>query len=497
MKRRQFVGTVAAAAMAAPSSSPAAPNDKTISIQFGAVSLIDEGVERVLDNFQERGAINALMPAVFSFSNGTAGRQLPGIAFPDHGKHEQEELRGGNFARVHPQYYKDTAVDAKLTQAPDHPKFDVLGDLIPTARKRGMKVFGLVQDHFPESFPNVEKLQERDFNGQRAETLCKNNPYYRNFLLGLVEDFTRSYDIDGLMFVVEHQGAFSDILGSRLRGKKRGQPGSRTCFCDYCREKGIKQGINFNRVVTAFNELEKLVVAGRARKRPVDGYYVTLWRLMLKYPELLMWEHFFHENVRETLRLMHRRMKAVRQNAMFGIHVWHNFTMSPLYRAEQDMAELAGCCDFLKPALYHRCGAPRLASYIESVAETMYGDVPPDELLQFHYRVLDLKEAPYDRVRQAPLSGDYVYRETRRTLAGLNGAKTPVYVGIDVDIPVRPEDVAGQSIAAYQKATRASVRDAAAQALRAGAQGLVVCRKYSEMYLDSLSGIGDAVRGMA
>jgi len=107
------------------------------------VSLVDEGIERVLDNFQERAGVNALIPAVFSFSSGTAGRQSRGQPLPDHGKQEYDtDLRGGNFARVHPQYYKDTAVDPKLTQAPDHPGFDVLGDLLPAARKRGMKVFG-------------------------------------------------------------------------------------------------------------------------------------------------------------------------------------------------------------------------------------------------------------------------------------------------------------------------------------------------------------------
>lgn len=156
MKRRDFVHAMAGT-MAAPVVNGAAePPRKTISIQFGAVSLIDEGVERALDILQERAAVNALIPAVFSFSNGTAGRQSKGQPLPDHGKQEYDsDLRGGNFARVHPQYYKDTAVEPQATQAPDHPHFDVLGDLLPAARKRGMKVFGLIQDHFPREFPKI------------------------------------------------------------------------------------------------------------------------------------------------------------------------------------------------------------------------------------------------------------------------------------------------------------------------------------------------------
>lgn len=495
MKRRTFFQATGAAVAEPLLWGAAGAPQKTVSIQFGAVSLIDEGTERVLDIFQERGAVNALIPAVFSFSSGTAGRQSKGQPLPDHGKQEYDtNLRGGNFAHVHPQYYKETAIDPELTQAPDHPRFDVLGDLLPAARKRGMKVFGLIQDHLPEEFPNVEKIQERDFNGSNCETLCKNNPYYRNFLAGLVEDLTRSYDIDGLMFVCEHTGAFSNTLGSRLRGKRRGLPGTRGCFCDFCREKARKQGIRFERVLTAFTELEKFVAAGRGRRGLPDGYYVNLWRLMFKYPELLQWEHFFHEGVREAYRLMHDRVKSVRREAMFGLHIWHNFTLSPLYRAEQDLAELAGCCDFLKPALYHNCGGPRMATYIDSVSETIYGDVPPEELLEFHYRVLGYSGVPYGRLRQGPIGDQYVYREAKRSLESLGGVKTPVYAGIDVDIPVQSEDLERQKSLTVGKSTRSSVRECVRQAFRAGVQGIVISRKYSEMRLDSLSGVGDGIR---
>jgi hypothetical protein len=336
-------------------------------------------------------------------------------------------------------------------------------------------------------------LQERDFNGQRADTLCKNNPMYRNFLLGLVEDLTRTYPIDGIIFVLEHQGAFSDTLGARLRGKFRGLPGSRTCFCDFCRDKATRLGIRFDRVLTAFRELEGFVEDGRARRRPEDGYYVTLWRLMLRYPELLVWEHFFHESVREVYRLLHARVRSVRASARFGLHVWQNASLSPIYRAEQDFAELATCADFLKISAYHNCGGPRIASYVESVGETLYGDVPPERLLQFHYDVLNLQEAPYERVRETGLSAAYVHRETRRALASAGGA-VPVYTGIDVDIPLSDTDLGGLDGSKAVRHTRGSVREAVTQAFLAGAPGIVISRKYSEMRLDTLSGVGDAIR---
>jgi hypothetical protein len=494
MNRRTLLKTVGAAAVE-PLLRGEARTGKTVAIQLGAVSLIDEGTEKALDVLQERAGVNTLIPAVFSFSGGTAGRQSKGQPLPDHGKQEYDtNLRGGNFARVHPRYYKDTAVDPQATQAPDHPNFDVLGDLLPAARKRGMKVFGLIQDHFPEKFPQADKFQERDFNGEHCETLCKNNPYYRNFLAGLVEDLTRSYAIDGLMFVCEQTGAFSNTLGSRLRGKRRGLAGTRGCFCEFCREKARRQGIRFDRVMTAFTELEKFVAAARARKRPVDGYYVSLWRLMLQYPELLQWEHFFHEGVREAYALMHERVKSVRREAQFGLHIWHNFTLSPLYRAEQDLAELAKCSDFFKVALYHNCGGPRMATYIDSVSETIYGDVPAGELLQFHYRVLGYSGVPYGELRRGPIGADYVYRESKRSVEGVGSARTPVWSGIDVDIPIQSDDLDKQKSSTVGKSTRATVRESVREAFRAGVQGIVISRKYSEMRLDSLSGVGDALK---
>jgi len=35
--------------------------------------------------------------------------------------------------------------------------------------------------------------------------------------------------------------------------------------------------------------LEQYVRATRAGKRPVDGNYVTFWRILMRYPEILAW----------------------------------------------------------------------------------------------------------------------------------------------------------------------------------------------------------------
>ena len=67
---------------------PATP--KMIGIQVGAVSFVDEGVDKVLDVFQQDASINTLFVATFTYGRGIAGRQLPGQPLPDHGKQEYD-----------------------------------------------------------------------------------------------------------------------------------------------------------------------------------------------------------------------------------------------------------------------------------------------------------------------------------------------------------------------------------------------------------------------
>src|SRR5437879_1310533 len=257
---------------------PAQGGKKFIAIQVGAVSFADEGAEKVLDILEERGRVNALMLAVFTYGRGIAGRQIPGQPLPDHGKQEYDlNFHGGNFATPHPQYYKNTVL--KDTRAPDHGDLDILSEVLPAAKKRGMKVICWLEDVFRTDLPNIGKLQERDLYGRNAETLCVNNPDYRNFLTGLVEDYARSYDIDGIMWGSERQGALSDGLGA-THDVPPINPGKVTCFCGFCQSKAKESGINAERAKQGFLELEKFGRSTRRAIRTVDGYYVQFWRLL-------------------------------------------------------------------------------------------------------------------------------------------------------------------------------------------------------------------------
>ena len=76
---------------------------KSIGIQIGAVSFVDEGTDQVLDLLQKLGAVDTIYLTTFTYGRGLAGRQIPGHPFPDHGVQESDEkyFHGGNYATPH------------------------------------------------------------------------------------------------------------------------------------------------------------------------------------------------------------------------------------------------------------------------------------------------------------------------------------------------------------------------------------------------------------
>jgi hypothetical protein len=458
-----------------------------IGIQVGAVSFVDEGVEQVLDIFQKEASINTLFIATFTYGRGIAGRQVPGNPLPDHGKQEYDNgsgpgtFQGGSYTTVHPQYYKDTVL--QNFRAPDFGDFDVLQAVLPSARKRGLKTICWFEDVWggPEKVPNVAQAQEKRFNGANSNTLCFNNPNYRNWLLGTVEDYARSYEIDGIMWGSEREGAFANAISGSAQGAQQV-----TCFCEHCERKARDRGIDVARARAGFGALASFVGAATQGKRPVDGYYVQLWRILLRYPELLAWEMLWTDSLRETYAAIYKKVKEVKPSVGVGWHIWHNNSFSPIYRAEQDLSELTHYSDFLKMVMYHNCGGERMASYVRRVGNTMFHDVPSQELLDFHYRVQGYaQEKPLAELARSGFSANYVYEEARRAREALNGTKTQLWPGIDIDIP---------TAATSSKSTPEGTRQAVQAAFRAGADGVLLSRKYSEMKLANLRGAGAAIK---
>jgi hypothetical protein len=462
----------------------AAAQPPMIGIQVGAVSFVDEGTERVLDTLQGAAAINTIFLATFTYGRGIAGRQLLGQPLPDHGRqqYDTDTFHGGNYATPHPQYYANTVIAAE--KAPDHPDYDVIADVLPAARRRGIQVIGWFEDVFENArfmAPGYDQVREVVVAGPPSSFACARNPNTRQFWLGLIEDYLRSYDLDGLMWGSERQGPLGNALTANHGGQGAG--GGVGCFCPYCLDAARKDGIDVDRAREGYTQLVRWATGLRTAK-PADGAFVTFWRLLVKYPEILQWERLWNTALTETYRDMYQLAHQIAPAKGIGWHIWHNNSFSPFYRAEQDYADFSQHSDFLKVVMYNVCGGERLAQYVRSVTHSVFADLTPDQVLEFTYDVQQYHDQPLGALAAAGLSADYVRRETMRAVVGA-GPNVKIWPGIDIDIP---------TAATSKKARPEGVYQAVQAAFAGGAHGVLLSRKYSEMRLDNLRGAGRAVR---
>jgi hypothetical protein len=452
-------------------------------IQVGAVSFVDEGTENVLDILQKRGEINTIFLTTFTYGRGLSGRQIPGELFPDHGSRESDEktFYGGNYAIPHPEFYRNTVL--KETRAPEHGNIDIVATVLPAARKRGMKVFCSVEDVFRDDIPGAKDCAEVDVRGQKRSTLCLFNPNVRAFWTGLVTDLCSSYDIDGILFFNERNGSLISALGA---SHSQSIASSRvTCFCEHHQKAAKENGINFERARQGYLLLDQFVQASLKGQRPADGYYVEFQRLLSKWPEIIAWDKLFDQGKHQVLAEVNSAVKAVRKTLQVGFHIEHVNSFNPYFRATRSYEDLAAKSDFLKVVAYNNCGGERYARFIRNIGSTIFRDVPLEELMRLNNHLLNYgDEAPLEKLPAAGLSPDYVYRETQRALAGVKD-KCLILPGIDINLPTGKNS---------RKASPEDSYAATTAAFKAGSHGVILSRKYSEMYLANLDAAGNAIR---
>jgi hypothetical protein len=459
---------------------------RTNGIQIGSISFVDEGTDKVLDLLQDRGAIDTLYLTTFTYGRGLAGRQIPGQPFPDHGVQQSDErlFHGGNYATPHAEFYRDTVL--KQTRAPDHGDLDIVATVLPAAKKRGMRVFCSIEDVFRSDVPGVKEVAEVDLQGRKTGTLCLCHPDVRAFWTALATDLCKSYDIDGILFFNERNGPLLNALGA---SHAQSIASSRvTCFCEHHRKAAKDRGIDYERARQGYQKLDQFVRTALKGERPSDGYFVEFWRILTEWPEIMAWNRLFDETKHEVVAEVRAAVKRVRPGLQLGFHIEHVNSFNPIFRATRSYADLATKADFLKIVVYNNCGGERYANFIRNVRSTVFRDVPKNELLRLNNHLLGYgDEAPLGELATAGLSPDYVFRETKRALTGVQG-KCPVLPGIDIGIPVGKNS---------RKASPDDTYAAVAAALKAGADGLILSRKYSEMQLANLAAAGRAVRDAA
>ena len=504
LSRRNFVKSASLAATAIalnPAAAPAEPIASAkptpmIGFQAEVAYVLQYGVARFLDDVQTRASVNTLMLHGNPFE--ASSPVLDKTADPK-----------GNFATAHPQYYRNINMKPQPLGPGDFSLPDAMAKITAEARKRKIKIIPwMEEDNRPRPpITGMDSLYEVDLYGRRTAGHpggpCLNNPYFRSLIAAQVEDFVRSYDVDGLQRGSERQGPLSNALGAWHHSAKS-DPGHTSCFCEYCAAKAAKQGIDFDRVKQAFLALEPYVRNGRAGKRPLDGYYVEFWRILLRHPELLIWQTFWSDSMREMQREFSAHAKSLRPGIPIGYHIWQNISFNPIYRAEQDYHPYTEFADFLKPALYDNPAGERMASFVDSLTQNVFGDLTRQQMLDFEYSVMDFKERSYAQIigrpesdyqsqlNQQPINGtpagpferfssDYVFRETKRAVEAVAGSRTQICPGLGIDVQLK-------------NSTPESVRDSVEAVFRAGGTGLVLSTSHAAMRPENLSAVGATLR---
>jgi hypothetical protein len=453
-----------------------------VGIQVRSYAWVDEGIDQVLDNMQKKGAVNTVWAYTFAYGE---TRLKKGGSLPDHGV-SGDSVTGGVYYDYDPKYFQNTTL--KDFRVHDYGDFNLIAQVAPKAKARGMDFFAWDLNNsgatLPRKIPGYSEITEIDVYGRRADSPCFNNPNYRAFLVGKVESVLSGYSelVDGYAWGSERAGPFENVMG---RG------GLATCFCQFCQAKARDLGISVPRAQAGYRELVEFMQTARKNQRPTDGHFVSFWRLLLKYPEILSWESLWTDSFQQVQAELYGTGKAIAPEKPFGFHIMQSMTFSPFYRAEEDYSKRKDFADFLKPATYNNAGGPRLAEYLRELSQTIFHDAEPKEFIDFYYKIMNYNEAPFDQLAAAGLSADYVAREAKRAVDGV-GPGVMIYPGIDIDVPTLTVGRTGE-----KRTQPDDVRRSIKAAFGAGAEGVVLSRDYVEMWLANLSAAGDTLRELA
>lgn len=471
-------------------------------VQIGPYSFLDEGLDRVIQVTREQAGLSGLVVFTYTWSKALAYRS----SLPVEGRLRgpEYEFHGGMYFAPHPKYYKRTRIEAKRLRTKDAPfkNADILEQVLSPCHGAGLKVYaalplGREPEYIHDLAPGFRQCSEVDaWDRPVGEALphgwqeraflphCYNNPDYRAFYRGLIEDQLRSYPLDGFLVLPdERYGPIEKVLISGA------QP---TCFCPYCIERAKARGIDVEAARAGLKELSEFATEARSEsyRRPDNGHISSLLGLLLRYPELLAWERLWYETVEDFLHELYSTSKKLRPDCAIGLHVWQVASWGLIARAETRYQRLGDCADWIKPVLYDKPGGTRLIrTYALACHQAMLRDLDFEEAVRFLLRLMGHEPPENSKtLEQEGLGPEYVARETARVAEAVQG-KALVYPGLGVDV----EPNAGLQ---YPSQNPEDIEAAVKAAAKGGAKGFVLSINYAQMRERSLRAVGRALSAL-
>ena len=492
MQRREFIktGSLIAGTLATHHWLPAAKNNRVLSgIQISPQNFFDEGIERCLDFIQEHAAIDSLFCYSQSYHMGSRPTHVLATDHPSPpAKQEGRELPF-LWMKLPKAPFKGLSVQHEDTDPSlEFADRDLFNELVEPCRKRGIKVYARILEagmRRAARIPGYTRVEALDMDGDPSHGPCWNHPDYRNWVRITIDQMMKLYPLDGLQYGAERVGTMSEVL---FRGIKP------ACFCKHCQKRNRAKGIDVERARAGYRKLYELMLSvSSGNEKPSDGVFATVLRILMRYPETLAWYNEWLMADEEIQIMVYETAKAIRPDADVGQHVDHQRSSWDIfYRAAVSYEDMAKHNDFVKPILYHDILGPRLQEWvIDRMQQRILADMSKDLALELFYNLFGLdsgNEPGYKQLATRGLSPDYVYRETKRCIEGVNG-QAKVYSGIGFDVPTYVPD-GMKKFPSHPETTYQATR----RAIEAGAAGVVASREYEEMTLPNLKAFGRAVR---
>ena len=444
MNRRSFLKNATAAAavtaslpaiesIAATSAAQPAPNNPMIGIQVGAVSFVDEGVEPVLDEFQQCDAVNTLSSPPSPTAAASQAARFPASRCPITASRTTIPTLSTAAVTRRPSAILQGTV-LKISAHPTSATTTSRGRP-PSARKRGMKTICWFEDVWSAGVPNVRRPRSGISTAERrppsASTTLTTQLAARHWSR-TTPAATRSTASCGDPSVRAHSPTRSAAIMEDVPATQQGH-----LLLLLRAQSNSARGINAARARDGFQALADFV--GAARKEGVRGWLLRhalashaplprtarLGDALDRQPPRNLRRHLRQSEIGQSRRFRSAGTSgtttpSVPSTAPSRISP----TIAPVLRLPQDRDV---------PQLRRRAHG---AASSDNVGQTMYGDVPSRSCsISTTASSTTSTKSTLAALPQSGLSADYVYRETKRARAGLDGTKTLLWPGIDIDIP--------------------------------------------------------------
>lgn len=250
----------------------------------------------------------------------------------------------GYATTPHPRYYANTILGPPQSGA------NGLEPVLAEATKRELAVYSTLSEATePDQarrVPGWVDLLEVDVFGRRGMQPCFRNPDYRSWWLSIVEDQVKSYSLDGLCISVDRVTPLGGVLGAVATGEPA-QQSAPVCFCTFCQAQAARTNVDVDRAREGYRQL--LDPAGPTARAVAGGENpaVVLFRILLRFPDVVAWESLWLQGYLGLQQQLFGTAKAIAPKVSVGWEIPEQYASSPLYRAEDPLAERSRYADFV------------------------------------------------------------------------------------------------------------------------------------------------------